>query len=105
MEIKEIQDLVNADDGLGDDISELTLDTLASFNEDMKVLALNAFQVQDMLDKCVQENDLLIDWMGHMEFQTTGVQDKINSVDVQVVKTIESINKRSKWQINEINIS
>ena len=96
VEIKEIQDLVNADDGLGDDISELTLDTLASFNEDMKVLALNAFQVQDMLDKCVQENDLLIDWMGHMEFQTTGVQDKINSVDVQVVKTIESINKRSK---------
>lgn len=45
MEIKEIQDLVNADETLGDDVSELTLDTLASFNEDMKVLALNAFQV------------------------------------------------------------
>ena len=34
-----------------------------------------------MLSKCLQENDLLIDWMGHMEFQTTGVQEKLIAVD------------------------
>jgi hypothetical protein len=42
VEIKEIQDLLASDD-LGDEVSEMTLDTLASFNEDMKILALNAF--------------------------------------------------------------
>ena len=43
VEIKEIQDLVSADESLGDAVSEMTLDTLACFNEDMKTLALNAF--------------------------------------------------------------
>ena len=76
VEIKEIEDLLASDD-LGDEVSEMTLDSLASFNEDMKILALNAFQVQDLLKKCLQENELLIDWMSNLEYQTFDVEDKM----------------------------
>jgi hypothetical protein len=87
MEVKEVQDLIEQDN-LGDEKSELSLETLASFNEDMKVLALNAYQVRDMLRISLEENELLIDWLGHMEYKTTQVQEKVAANLTQIDKTI-----------------
>lgn len=52
--------------------------------------------MQDLLNKCVEENDLLIDWMGHMEFRTTEVQGRMVAVDSHVAKTIEQVSKSAK---------
>ena len=42
IEMKEIQDVVDSH-SLGDETSETTLDALANFNDEMKILALNAY--------------------------------------------------------------
>ena len=42
-EIKDIQDLVDADPDMKDEMAEASLEALVSFNDDMKLLAVNAF--------------------------------------------------------------
>jgi len=46
-----------------DEVAENSLEALVSFNEDMKTLALNAYQMQDLLDSALEENDLILKWM------------------------------------------
>lgn len=41
---------MSMDPQLGDEVAENTLDAIAKFNIDMKVLALNAYQLQDLLE-------------------------------------------------------
>ena len=40
-----MNELILEEDSLGDKIAEVSLEALVSFNEDMKLLALNAYQM------------------------------------------------------------
>lgn len=41
-----------------------------------------------MLKKSLQENELLIDWMGQLEFKSSQLEEKMGTVDGQINKTI-----------------
>jgi len=53
------------------------LEAVADFNKDMRVLALGACQIQDQINSVLEENDLLIQWMEHLEKGTIQTEDRI----------------------------
>lgn len=59
-DINDIKDLIDSNPEMQDDVAENSLEALVSFNEDMKTLALNAYQMQDLLDSALEENDLIL---------------------------------------------
>jgi hypothetical protein len=42
--------------------TENALEALVSFNDDMKRIAMNAYQMKDLISYVQKENDLLIAW-------------------------------------------
>jgi len=68
--IKDISNMVNDNEDFGHEVAENTLDALSIFNADMKILALNAYQLQDLLELTLKENDVMLDWITYLE-QTT----------------------------------
>ena len=85
-EVNEMQDIINSNPEVGDQSTETALDAVASFNQDMKVLALNAYQLQDLLNAAVLENKLMVQWMTKLENQTLKAEERIvglyNKVEV-----------------------
>lgn len=51
------------DDDVGDEVAETSLEVLCNFNEEMKLLAMNAFQLQELLTLSLEENDALLEWL------------------------------------------
>jgi hypothetical protein len=66
--IKDINDMLEDNEELGHQVAENTLDVISCFNADMKVLALNAYQLQDLLELTLKENDVLLEWMQYIEY-------------------------------------
>ena len=75
--VKDEQAVVHANPQLGDEAAEDSLEALVSFNEDMKTLALNAYQMQDLLDCALEENDLILEWMQQLENSTLEAESEI----------------------------
>ena len=44
-QLQEMNELILEDENLGEKTAEMSLEALVSFNEDMKLLALNAYQM------------------------------------------------------------
>lgn len=76
-EIQDIQDLVDSNPDMKDEMAEASLEALVSFNDDMKLLAVNAFQMQELTNYVMEENDLMLEWMSKMEAETFKVEDGI----------------------------
>lgn len=74
-------------------MAENTLDAIAKFNIDMKVLALNAYQLQDLLELSIQENELMINWLTYLENKTIKNEDKLYKIIDRAEKTVK---KRAK---------
>ena len=79
---------MSVDPDNGEEVAENTLDALARFNVDMKTLALNAYQLQDLLELTLQENDLMISWLSYLEGRTMRLEDKLYKVTDKAQLTI-----------------
>ena len=79
------------DPNLMDRITENTVNALVSFNNDMKALALNAYQLEDLLDLSLQENDAFIEWFGLLEEKTTNTETKLFKVGKGMKKFSKSL--------------
>ena len=77
------------DPKLGDEVAENTLDAIAKFNIDMKVLALNAYQLQDLLELSIQENELMINWLAYLENKTIRNEEKLYKIIDKAEKTVK----------------
>lgn len=73
-----------------DRITENTVNALVSFNNDMKCLALNAYQMEDLLDLTLQENDAYMDWFAQLEERTSATESKLFKVG-KVTKKLKSL--------------
>lgn len=71
-----------------DEIAEASLEALVSFNDDMKLLAVNAFQMQELTNYVMEENDLMLEWMSKMEAETFKVEDGIQKIGQSLQQTI-----------------
>lgn len=69
---------------LGDQAAEDSMEALVSFNEDMKVLACNAYQMQEMLDSALEENDVILDWMRKLEESTTKTESGVLKIATKI---------------------
>ena len=76
-EMKDLKTLVENNPNLGDEVAENSLDALVSFNEDMKTLALNAYQMQELLDAALEENNVILEWMQQLEDGTLDAEKDI----------------------------
>ena len=74
-----------------DEVAENSLEALVSFNEDMKTLALNAYQMQDLLDSALEENDLILQWMNQLEGATFKAEEDIVKMSKSVEKAADAI--------------
>ena len=61
-EIQELSHLVNSNE-IGNAKAEDLLDQLASFNDDMKLMVMNSYQMNELAGYILKENDLIIEWM------------------------------------------
>ena len=55
----------------------------------MKTLALNAYQMQDLLDSALEENDLILQWMAKLEGATFKAEEDIIKMSKSVEKVAE----------------
>jgi len=62
------------------------MNALTSFNNDMKALALNAYQLEDLLDLSLQENDAFIEWLSVMEDRTTKSESRLFKFAKKAIK-------------------
>ena len=66
------------------------MDTLAQFNEDMRILALNTFQMQEMMDHVLEENDTIVSWLSQLEIET-------NQAEEDLVKMGDNVDKARRF--------
>lgn len=86
-EIKEVNDLLAANPDMTNEAAEESLEALVSFNKDMKTLALNAYQMQELTSLAMQENDLMLEWLAAMETSTLKVEDDLTRM-AGIVKAV-----------------
>ena len=48
-------------------VAENTFEAIVQFNSDMKTLAANAYQLHDLLNLTMQENDVMMDWLKDLQ--------------------------------------
>mgnify|MGYP006109879777 CR=1 FL=1 len=68
------------DDDVGDEVAETSLEVLCNFNEEMKLLAMNAFQLQELLTLSLEENDALLEWLQSTESATLRIEEGLTAV-------------------------
>lgn len=90
-DINDIKDLIDSNPEMQDDVAENSLEALVSFNEDMRTLALNAYQMQDLLDSALEENDLILQWMNKLEGATFKAEEDIIKMSKSVEKVADQI--------------
>ena len=76
---------------LGDEVAENSLDALANFNKDMRTLAVNAYQMQELMNLAMDENELVLQWMTHLEENTLNLEEELVKMDKGITKVIENI--------------
>ena len=67
LEIQDLNQLINETDDHQDLSTENALEALVSFNDDMKRIAMNAYQMKDLITYVQKENDLLLAWLNTTE--------------------------------------
>lgn len=90
-DVNDIKDLIESNPEMQDEVAENSLEALVSFNEDMKTLALNAYQMQDLLDSALEENDLILQWMNQLEGATFKAEEDIVKMSKSVEKAADAI--------------
>lgn len=87
LSIEKISKLAEDSPTLGDKKSENALEAVMRFNEDMRMLSLTSFQMQDLLESALQEHDQMIEWLLDLEQLTLHVEETIikNLQDVKKV--------------------
>ena len=70
------------------EVAENSFDAILHFNEDMKILAMNAYQMQELLDYTAKENELIIDWLSRLEALTVN-----NYEDMVYFENLENPNQ------------
>jgi len=70
------------------------LDAIATFNNDMKTLALNAYQLEDLLNLSLEENDVHLRWMKNMQSKNKNAFDQLKSID-------KKFKSKIKWAKDE----
>jgi hypothetical protein len=58
---------------------EDALEFIASFNDSMNTMAMNAFQIEKMLGICMQENKIIEEWMGQLSKLTEETEQRLMS--------------------------
>lgn len=79
LKIKDESEILQEDD-IGDEVAETSLEVLCNFNEEMKLLAMNAFQLQELLTLSLEENDTLLEWLQSMESSTLRIEEGLTTV-------------------------
>ena len=78
--------MLKNEEDLGDEAAENSMEALVQFNEDMKVLALNTFQINELMDYAMLENDTMVKWLTDLEEETLRAEDDlvkmVNNLDV-----------------------
>ena len=60
------------------EVAENSFDAILHFNQDMKILAMNAYQMQELLSYSAEENDLIINWLARLDACTvTNYEDMV----------------------------
>ena len=59
------------------EVAENCYDAIVRFNEDMKILAMNACQMNELLRYALQENHLIKDWTTKLEQNTAQAEDAV----------------------------
>ena len=59
------------------EVAENCYDAIVRFNEDMKILAMNACQMNELLRYALQENHLIKDWTNKLEQNTAQAEEAI----------------------------
>lgn len=92
-EIQDVHDLMIANPNMKDEVAEQSLEALVSFNADMKTLALNAYQMEELTGYAMAENDLMLEWLGHMEATTLKVEDDLCRMSTTVAEACAKLKK------------
>ena len=80
-EINVVSDLIKADPNLQDYNAEQALEALVAFNDDMKKLAVNAFQMEKLASYSLKENDLTLDWVNEMDDETIQIEEGLIRIE------------------------
>jgi len=92
-EIQDVHDLMIANPNMKDEVAEQSLEALVSFNADMKTLALNAYQMEELTGYAMEENDLMLEWLGHMEATTLKVEDDLCRMGTTIAEACAKLKK------------
>lgn len=65
------------------EVAENSFNAIVRFNEDMKILATNAYQMNELLGYAMQENDLILDWVNKLEANTISAEENIIKLSPQ----------------------
>lgn len=95
-EIQDVHDLMMANPNMRDEAAEQSLEALVSFNADMKTLALNAYQMEELTGYAMEENDLMIEWLGHMEASTLKVEDNLFRMGTTITEACAKLKKENE---------
>ena len=74
-----------------DEQAEEALEALVMFNNDMSKLACNAFQLHELLDAALNENDALLSWTKQVEDQGAKTEEKVYRLIGEVEQSAQQI--------------
>ena len=57
--------------------SEISLEAIVHFNEDMKIISMNAFQMEKLLGLCMQENKVILQMIENLDAQSHSIQSDL----------------------------
>ena len=70
---------------------------MAEFNDDMKLMVLNSYQMSDLAGYLQKENDLIVEWMSEMQKETKVIKnEKMIKIDRLLNASLEEKPERKK---------
>lgn len=64
--------IINLNDKTYTDVAaEESLEAIVNFNDDLKLLSSNAFNLEEMFQAALKENEIIIEWIKSIEEKTT----------------------------------
>jgi hypothetical protein len=67
------------------------MEILALFNEDMSTISMNVYQIQSLFELISKENEEIIGWMGQLERQTIGIEERHFKLERKIDGLIKNI--------------
>ena len=80
-QLTQMDKLIEKDVDLGDNMTEAVFEMLVDFNHDMKTMAMNTYQMQELLELSILENRLMVEWCEHLEQQTLDSERVITDLE------------------------